>query len=189
MTADRAMDVIYFGLILIFALSALMAQRVPISQTLRMALIWIAIFGVAFIVIGQRDRVQGLWTGRSTSPGTMRIPKASDGHYWVKARINGVERPMLIDTGATTTALSMATAQAAKLDLRENPFGSLVETANGRVTADHVTIREFAMGSILLKDVGADVSPAFGDQDIIGMNVLSRLNGWGVEGNTLGLNP
>ncbi|MEG3090070.1 retropepsin-like aspartic protease family protein [Sphingomonas sp. PB1R3] len=189
MTSDRAMDVVYFGLILIFALSALLVRRVPIGQTLRMALIWIAIFGVAFVVIAQRDRVQGLWSNQTGSQGTLRIPMGADGHYWVKARINGIERPMLIDTGATTTALSVATARAAGLNLDESPFGSVIETANGRVTADHATIHRFVMGPILLTDVGADVSPAFGDQDIIGMNVLSRLNGWRVEGNMLVLNP
>lgn len=179
------MDVVYYGLILLLPLSALMARRLPIGQTLRMAVIWIAIFGGAFLIFAQRDRVKGLWAGETAPHGTVRIPLGPDGHYWAKVQVNGVERRMLIDTGATTTALSVATAQAAGLDLKESPFGSLIETANGRVTADHVTIRRLAIGPIALEDVGGDVSPAFGRQDIIGMNVLNRLSAWHVEQGVL----
>ncbi len=183
------MDFVYYGLVLILPLSAMMARRIPIGRTLRMALIWIAIFGTAYIVIAQRDRLTGWWPKQSAPQATVRIPVGSDGHYWAMVRINGTERRMLVDSGATTTALSVVTARAAGLDLKESPFGSLIETANGRVTADHTTIAKLAIGPITLDDVGADVSPAFGDQDIIGMNVLSRLRGWRVEQGVLVLNP
>ena len=182
------MDIVYYGLILLLPLSALAARRIPIGQTVRMALIWIGIFGAAFLVFAQRDRLTGLWPREAMPDGIVRIPVAADGHFYATVRINGVERRMLVDSGATTTALSEATAQAAGLDLDESPFGSLIETANGRVTASHVTIAELTIGPIQLRDVGADVSPNFGDQDIIGMNVLKRLRSWRVERGLLVLN-
>lgn len=183
------MDIIYYGLILLLPLSALAARRIPIGQTLRMALIWIGIFSAALLVVGQRERLAELWPGRAASPeGIVRIPIAQDGHFYADVRINRVERRMLIDSGATTTALSEATARAAGLDLNESPFGSLIETANGRVTASHTTIASLAIGPIQLNDVGADVSPSFGRQDIIGMNVLRRLRSWRVERGVLILN-
>lgn len=188
MSGDRAMDFVYYGLILLLPLSALAARRIPIGQTLRMALAWIAIFGAAFLIVAQRDRLTGLWSREAMPEGVVRIPVAEDGHFYAVVRINGVERQMLIDSGATTTALSEATAQAAGLDFDESPFGSLIETANGRVTASHVTIAELGIGPIQLKDVGADVSSNFGNQDIIGMNVLRRLRSWRVERGTLVLN-
>ncbi len=182
------MDIVYYGLILLLPLGALMARRIPIGQTLRMALIWICIFGAAFLVIAQRDRLTGLWPRAAVSDGVIRIPVAEDGHFYAHVRINGVERRMLIDSGATTTAISEATAKAAGLDLNESPFGSLIETANGRVTASHTTIADLTIGPIHLTNVGADVSPSFGRQDIIGMNVLSRLRSWRVEQGVLVLN-
>lgn len=182
------MDIVYYGLILLLPLSALAARRIPIGQTLRMALIWIGIFGVAFLVIAQRERLTSLWPHAGTPDGVVRIAMAQDGHFYADVRINDVERRMLIDSGATTTALSEATAKTAGLDLGESPFGSLIETANGRVAASHVTVANLTIGPIHLTDVGADVSPSFGDQDIIGMNVLSRLRSWRVEQNMLVLN-
>lgn len=189
MSTDRAMDIVFYGLILILPLSALLARRMPIGQTLRMVLIWIGLFGAIFLVVAQRDRFMAWWPGSVVAEGTARIPIGPDGHYWADVRINGVERRMLIDSGATTTALSVATARAAGLDLTDSPFGSLIETANGPVTADHARVAKLAIGSIVLHDIGADVSPAFGDQDIIGMNVLRRLRGWRVERGVLILNP
>ncbi|WP_294280911.1 TIGR02281 family clan AA aspartic protease [uncultured Sphingomonas sp.] len=189
MSTDRAMDIVFYGLILILPLSALLARRIPIRQTMRMALIWIGIFGAMFLIIAQRDRLTGWWPSSKVSDGTARIPIGPDGHYWADVRINGIERRMMIDSGATTTALSVATARAAGLDLTQSPFGSLIDTANGPVTADHVTVTKLGIGSIVLDDVGADVSPAFGNQDIIGMNVLSRLRSWRVEQGVLTLNP
>jgi len=188
-TADRAADLVYFGLILLFALSALAARRIPLRRTLQMALAWIAIFGIGFLILAQRDRLAALWPGAAAPQGSVQIPIAGDGHFWVMARINGVPRRMLVDSGATTTALSVATAKAAGLDLTESPFPRIIDTANGTITADHATIRELEIGAIALDDVGAVVSPAFGDQDVIGMNVLRRLKGWKVDRGTLVLNP
>ena len=36
----------------------------------------------------------------------LRVRMSPDGHFWVNATINGVERRMLIDSGATITAIS-----------------------------------------------------------------------------------
>ncbi len=182
------MDIVYYGLILLLPLSALMARRIPIGQTFRMALMWIAIFGAAFLVVAQRDRLTGLWPHEAAPEGVVRIPMAQNGHFYADVHINGVARRMLIDSGATTTALSEATARAAGLNLGESPFGTMIETANGRVVASHTTVAKMAIGPIQLTDVGADVSPSFGDQDIIGMNVLRRLRSWRVERGVLVLN-
>lgn len=120
MNADRAMDIVYYGLILLLPLSALAARRIPIGQTVRMALIWIGIFGVVFLVIAQRERLTGLMPGASAPDGVVRIPMADDGHFYADVRVNGVERRMLIDSGATTTALSKR---------RPRPPGSILAKA------------------------------------------------------------
>ena len=172
MSTDRVMDFVYYGLILLLPLSALAARRIPLGQAAKLALIWVGIFAAGYLVIAQRDRLSGLWTHRDAIQGSARIPMAEDGHFWADVQINGINRRMLIDSGATTTALSAATATAAGLDL----------------TARHTTIGTLVIGSITLHDVGAISSPAFGDQDVIGMNILDRLNAWHVERGVLVLN-
>src|SRR5438309_4909443 len=46
----------------------------------------------------------------------LRIAMAGDGHFWARASINGVDRRMLIDSGATLAALSVRTARDARSD-------------------------------------------------------------------------
>src|SRR3954471_7502244 len=46
----------------------------------------------------------------------LRVRMSSDGHFWALASINGVKRRMLIDSGATVTAISQRTARDAGID-------------------------------------------------------------------------
>jgi aspartyl protease family protein len=191
-------NTLFLLLLLILPISALVARRIPISQVAKMALGWIAIFAVAFVVVAGRHKLAAGWSYITSAIGgddqhvvgdTVRITKADDGHFWASAEINGVKRRMLIDSGATTTAISAATAEAAKLDLGESPFGTILSTANGDVAATRSTIATLKVGSITTTDLPVVVSPSFGDTDVLGMNFLSQLKGWRVEGDTLILQP
>lgn len=118
-----------------------------------------------------------------------RVPMQSDGHFWIRASVNGVERDFLVDTGATLTAISPETASHARV--RPNPVNRsiLMRTANGTVQAQLTTIDELRMGNIIARGLDAVVAPGLGDANVIGMNLLSRLASWRVENNTLILVP
>lgn len=118
-----------------------------------------------------------------------RIRMAADGHFWARVTLDGVPRRMLIDSGATVTALSTRTAQAAALDVRNSAFPMILNTANGQISAQTATVRELRLGDIAARGLGVVVSPAFGDTDVLGMNFLSKLKSWRVEGQTLILEP
>lgn len=183
---------VFYALLLLLPLSALIARRPPAGATARMALAWVGIFAVGLILVSQRERLPSLGqllSGQQVSGRETRIKQGQDGHFHVTAAIDGVRRRMLIDSGATTVALSVATAEAIGLDLDESPFPVLLKTANGQVEARRATIKRLTVGSVTATDLAAVVSPAFGDQDVIGMNFLSRLASWRVEGRTLVLRP
>lgn len=118
-----------------------------------------------------------------------RIRMSADGHFWAKVTIDGVNRRMLVDSGATLTALSTDTAAAASLDVRDSLIPIVLNTANGRIQARSATVRDLKLGDIVARDLPVVVSPAFGDTDVLGMNFLSKLKSWRVEGNTLILVP
>jgi aspartyl protease family protein len=65
----------------------------------------------------------------------------------------------------------------------------VLNTANGMVSARTATVAELTVGNVTARDFGVVVSPAFGDTDVLGMNFLSRLASWRVEGKTLVLVP
>jgi aspartyl protease family protein len=119
----------------------------------------------------------------------VRIRMSPDGHFWAKVRLNGVERRMLIDSGATVTAISQATADAAGVDDEGNLVPVVLKTANGLARAKTGTLKELRLGTARAKNLKVVISPALGGLDVIGMNFLSKLASWRVEGRTLVLTP
>jgi len=119
----------------------------------------------------------------------VRIRMAADGHFWADATLNGVRRRMLIDSGATVTAVSEATAAAARVEGNRAPVPVVLRTANGMAPARAGSVEELRLGNIVARDLKVVVSPAFGDMEVIGMNFLSKLASWRVEGRTLILVP
>ena len=198
MPAHLGANMALYALLLIIPVTALLARRVPVVRTLLNALSWVAIFGALLIVVGQRERFD-LYISRlagwlkldeqAVVGKEVRIRMAGDGHFWARVRPHGVERRMLIDSGATLTALSEQTASDAGLDVHQSVFPMIIRTANGSINADVATVGEMHVGDIVARDVPVVVSPAFGDNDVLGMNFLSRLKSWRVEGRTLILEP
>lgn len=80
----------------------------------------------------------------------------SRGFFHAEGRINGRPVEFLVDTGATTVALSGRDARALGLDLTEGTRG-IAQTASGLVGMTAVTLDEVSVGSITLYNVEAGV--------------------------------
>ena len=119
----------------------------------------------------------------------VRIRMSRDGHFWANVTLNGVERRMLIDSGATITAISAETAQRAAVEKSANILPVVLQTANGAVQAETGTIERLVLGNIEARDLNVVISPALGNMDVLGMNFLSQLASWGVQDGTLILVP
>lgn len=118
----------------------------------------------------------------------VRIRMSPDGHFWANVTMNGIPRRMLIDSGATVTSLSEATAAAASVQSSDTILPVVMRTANGMVPARTGTVKRLRLGAIAADHLKVVVSPAL-DIDILGMNFLSQLKSWRVEGRTLVLVP
>src|SRR5437762_12260075 len=119
----------------------------------------------------------------------LRVRMAADGHFWVAASVNGVKRRMLVDSGATVTALSDGTARAAQIDAGTGLAPVVLQTANGMAPARTGSVDELKVGNIVARNLRIVTSPGLGDMDVLGMNFLSKLESWRVEGRTLVLVP
>lgn len=190
---DQAAQVLYLLLCLVLVGSAFFVRRMPIMQGLRMFIAWVLIFGVAFIVftmkdeflaLGNRMLVEARGGAEQTGPQELTIRQAPDGHFWVTAEVNGVSVRFLVDSGATTTSLSRDTAARAGIEPSAG-FRTAVQTANGVLMVDRGRAARLKVGPIERQDVAVHISDAFGDLDVIGMNFLSTLSSWSVEGKTL----
>lgn len=198
MTQDLGSNSLLYLLLLILPISALIARRVPILRVLFSLVSWALIAGLLLAVVSERERfdpylqrlarILKLEDQKVVGQET-RIRMAADGHFWARVTLDGVSRRMLVDSGATVTAVSTRTAKAAALDAKKSMFPVVLNTANGQISAQTATVRELRLGDIVARDLGVVVSPAFGNTDVLGMNFLSKLKSWRVEGNTLILVP
>lgn len=198
MTAAMGPNAPLYLVLLFLLIAVLLARRAPVFKTLLSFATWGAIIALLLVVVGQRERFDpylGQFArmlkldGQEVVGKEVRIRMSRDGHFWARARIGGVERRMLIDSGATVTALSTDTAAAAGLEVKNPMVPIVLNTANGQITAQTSTIEELRLGDITARDLSVVVSPAFGDTDVLGMNFLSRLKSWRVEEGVLVLVP
>ena len=193
MSQDQSIDIVWYIGGIILVASALIARRPGFKAIAGSVIAWVVIAGIVYAIVDHRDQLAGLAArvgigDQSVEGETTRIRMASDGHFWARVELNGVPRRMLIDSGATTTAISQATADAA--GIRDSGgYPVIIDTANGQVLAKRASIDTLQLGSLKINNLNAIVSDRFGDTDVIGMNFLSRLGSWRVEGGTLILEP
>jgi len=194
MNGDQGMNMLYLMLCMVLVASSLIGMRLPIGKVLKMALAWVAIFGVGFALFTFRGEFSALGaklkaeaTGTPIQSGEeLRLAMRDDGHFWVNASVNGQEAPFLVDSGASITTVSPAVAAAAKIETGMRV--AQVETANGEVQMAIAKAERFEVGPIVRTDFTVHVNNG-DDTNVLGMNFLSSLQSWRVEGNTLVLQP
>ncbi len=159
-----------------------------------MAGAWVVVFAIGFVLFSFRSefmsagsRLKAEAIGTPIQQGEeLRIPMAEDGHFWVDASVNGHEAPFMVDSGASITTVSKDFADQAGL---ETGFRvSEVETANGTVRMHNAYADRFQVGQISREDFGMFVNNN-DDSNVLGMNFLSSLSSWRVEGHYLVLKP
>jgi aspartyl protease family protein len=186
---------IYLLMAIMLVLGTLMSRREPLARLLTASLAWIAIFAGGFVVftfrddlsyVGQRLRAEA--TGEPVAQGEeIRIPMAIDGHFWVDGRLNGEKVKFLVDSGATMTTVGRVTA--ARVGMQVSPQrNQIVRTGNGLIRVATGRAESLKVGTIERDDLSVHVADDE-DLNVLGMNFLSSLKRWGVEGRWLILVP
>lgn len=180
------------------ALVIMLLQRIPyVGRVIRFTFSLGLLAFVIFVVMEQAPYQPELsrltdklgLDDQQVSGKELHVKMASDGHFWVVASINGVPRRMLIDSGATVTAISQATARQAQVDTGSGLSPVILETANGAARAETGRVGEIKVGNIVARNLRIVTSPGLGSLDVLGMNFLSKLQSWRVENNMLVLVP
>ena len=191
MTNSLQLGGLYLLMAAMLVVGTLMMRREPAALMIRTALAWIAIFIAGFVLFAFRDNLS--WVGQrleAEAIGTpvqqgkeIRVPMAIDGHFWVDAKLNGHDVKFLVDSGATTTTVDRKTAKALNVQVsaRRDQY---VRTGNGIVRVASGRASELSVGSITRRDVDLEITDN-DDLNVLGMNFLSSLSRWGVEGRWL----
>jgi len=180
------------------ALIVMLLQRIPVVGRIIRFAISFGLFAFLIFILLQQAPYQpelsrltaklGL-DDQQVSGRELRVKMAPDGHFWVIATINGVTARMLIDSGATVTAISQQTAHEASVETGSGIAPVMLRTANGVAPAKTGSIEELRVGNIVARNLRIVTAPGLGGLDVLGMNFLSRLDSWRVEGQTLILVP
>jgi aspartyl protease family protein len=191
MTNDLMLGGVYILMAMMLVLGALMARREPAAKLVKMALAWVVIFAAGFVLFTFRDdfgylaeRLKAEAIGTPVTEGRVtRIPMAIDGHFWVHARLNGRDVKFLVDSGATMTTIDRGTAMQAGVEVSERR-DQYVRTGNGMIRVSSGRADELVIGDIERRDIALQVADN-DDLNVLGMNYLSTLSRWGVEGRWL----
>lgn len=191
MTNDLMLGGLYLLMALMLVLGSLMTRREPWARTATYMLAWLAIFGGGFIMFSFRDdmgyfiqRLHSEATGSAVVEGRqLKIPQAIDGHFYVDAKVNGAPVRFLIDSGATVTTIGRETARRARVDASQ-ARDQVVLTGNGVVEVARGRADTIDIGSIRRENMRLHIAER-DELNVIGMNFLSTLKRWGVEGRWL----
>ncbi|GES45067.1 aspartyl protease family protein [Rhizobium sp. ERR 922] len=202
MRNDDFARVVYLLPIALMMSAAVWASRHTVSQSIRNLLIWfVIIMALATAYIYRYDAQQvgnrvfaGLMPGHAvvvtTSEGGQEVilHKRSNGHFEARVMINGQPIDMLIDTGASTIALSQEDAERVGIIPENLTYSQTVLTANGRARAAPVELGSVAIGPIKRRDVEASVAEAGKlDQSLLGMSFLETLGSMQMQTDELRL--
>jgi aspartyl protease family protein len=104
------------------------------------------------------------------------LAKSADGHFWAEALVDGQRVRFLVDTGATTVALTMDDAERLGLRPHELYYGYQVSTANGMARAAQVKLASISVAGARVDDVQAMVIEKGLPTSLLGMTYLGRLS-------------
>jgi aspartyl protease family protein len=124
------------------------------------------------LLLGQGTRIGSAAAGPAS--GQVTLSAGSGGHFWAEGAINGVSIRFLVDTGATTVALSSDAAKRLGLDYIAGTRVA-IRTANATLTGYRVSLDAVRIGEITLNNIEAVVLEGrYPEEALLGMSFLNR---------------
>ncbi|MEX3009525.1 TIGR02281 family clan AA aspartic protease [Hoeflea sp. TYP-13] len=168
---DTFASALYLGVWGAVVAAAVVGSGQRLGEMARNAIIWLMAILVLCTVYVYRFELQEIGTrlaggllpgapiSRVSDDGRPEVvlTKGLGGHFQARADINGQSVSMMVDTGASTIALSFRDAERIGLDVESLRFIQPVVTANGRAMAAPVTLPEVSVGDITRHNVRAGV--------------------------------
>ena len=187
------------GIVLVAVIAAglIHGRRVGFKGAVGAASAWLAIGAVLVLGYSYRFEFQNAWLrikGEVVPDAAVRsgarditVRRADDGHFYIRAEVNGTAIRFLVDTGASTTVLGPRDAVRVGIDVSGLAFTQRFRTANGMVRGAPVRLRTLAIGPVTFRDVRASVNEVPLGSPLLGVSTLQLFKSWRVEKDRLTL--
>ena len=117
---------------------------------------------------------------------TVMLDKLANGHFGARGAVGSTPVDFIIDTGASSTVLTMADAEAAGFDTSKLNFNVPISTANGNATAAVVIADTVSVGTIVRHKVPVFVAKSGQlEESLLGMNFIGTLSGFEIRGDRM----
>lgn len=197
---DSFARMLYFGIWAIALGAGILASRASLGHVSRTLAVWVLI--ALGLVAGYQYRYElqdiasritgGLVPGSpieiaaGNGRAAVMINKSANGHFEVRATVNGITVPFLVDTGASAIVLTNADARRIGIDTSRLDYLIRVYTANGPAMAARAVANRIVVGGIERDRMPVLVAqPGKLATSLLGMAYLDTLGSYEVRGDRL----
>jgi aspartyl protease family protein len=135
-------------------------------------------------VTAKKPSESGGSAGAFNDGSIVELQRNSDGHFYADVQINGAPIHMLVDTGATTIALSRDDARAAGLATSIGMNDVIGEGADGAVHGEYARLDNVSLGGASASGLQAVVLNG-GSQSLLGQEFLAKFDSVEIHGDTM----
>lgn len=165
------------------------------AQALKYGAAWAGIFLVLLVGYSYHEEMGGIadklksnllpFHPTQNENGSVSFIRSTDGHFQIEAYANHVPIQFMVDTGASSIALTIPDAKRLGIDVENLSYSEPIHTANGLTFGALIQISELKIGVIVVHDISASVCENLSGLSLLGMNFLKRLKGFKIEGDHL----
>ena len=145
--------------------------------------IWLTIILVVALLYNNRFLFKNFvpYQAYDTGNNELKITKSNDNHFYIAVNIDNKKILFLIDTGATTTTLTLNDAKKLGIDIDRLNFNVPLNTANGISFGASTEVYNIKIGDFTIDSMWVIVSKDLDGKSLLGMNFLNKLNGYNIK--------
>lgn len=145
--------------------------------------IWLTIILVVALLYNNRFLFKNFvpYQAYDTGNNELKITKSNDNHFYIAVNIDNKKILFLIDTGATTTTLTLNDAKKLGIDIDRLNFNVPLNTANGISFGASTEVYNIKIGDFTIDSMWVLVSKDLDGKSLLGMNFLNKLNGYNIK--------
>lgn len=119
-----------------------------------------------------------------SSEGAITLERQRDGHFYAEAQVNGAAVRFLVDTGATSIALTHDDAMRASVPLEAGAADLIGKGAGGELHGQFVTLDRVSLGHKEVRGASAAVVNG-GEISLLGQSFLAQFASVSIEGDRM----